>query len=319
VVSRVDGGPGGVWINGSTVLNGSNRIMPAAGQYRELFGAAALETQTLILTQNMAPATIVMRPNQFQLWHIVNTVPGMSFDFATSPNGVQWRQTAYDDLPLVWENFSAASNLNAAFTLGPANRVDLLVQAPARKGVHALSVAGDMLTIQVQGNDDGWRPAAGMTAFPTAPALYPQTPAAMKDIASSEIGLSRKITFASATPGVSLGADQPLIQLAAAEQWQVSNTTSAPRTLHLDNLPFQVTEIFDPATMSAPRILAPPWKWADTIQIPASTANVSVPGYVTLQLRGGRRMGPAPYAYRIALFHSVPMVSSAAGRFRSTQ
>jgi hypothetical protein len=229
----------------------------------------------------------------------------MSVDFLPFSEGVQWRQTAQDDLPLVWENYSVPAHHNAAFTLGPANRADLLVQAPARPGVFALKVTtrtarqpSERTLLSVQVADDPQSRTATAREFPSAPALYPETPEALRDI--TEIHTRRNVVFTEGSGQPE--ADDLLLELAAGEEWRVSNTTSLPRILHFSDMPFQAMEIFDPATMGAPRIVPVPWPWADTIQVPASIESNSVPGSVTLRFRGGRRESSPPYAYGVELF-----------------
>src|SRR5262249_6555335 len=152
--------------------------------------------------------------------------------------GLSWRQSAQDDLPLLWANFSAPSNNNGAVALGPGNRADLLVRAPAQAGIYTLNAtartAGQatpvaLATVQVA--NDGLRHALGgrqadVRVF-DSPALYPPMPASLKDIEGSEIGASRNAMFVNS--GVASGADSPMMTLAAAEEWRVSNSTSLAR------------------------------------------------------------------------------------------
>ena len=317
IVSVLDRGPNAVWIGGYDVFDSAVDLIPVTGDYQR---ALSVEQRTLTLHPSMTPIAIEMRPRQIQLWHIVNRAAGMTFEFQpfSEAAGFQWRQTANDDLPLVWDNFSSPSNINAAIALGPANRIDLLVQAPARPGSHSFKVvmagktsASVSAIVQVTPSHTDLRGASSrgvtqrvvtqeMREFPSAPALYPPTPAALLDI--TEIGARRAVTFTSApggTLGGTLGSDAPQISMPAAEEWRVSNTTQVARTLHFSGMPVQMLNVFDPATMSAPRLFGNPWPWADTIQIPAAT---SMPGSVTLRLRGGRREGALPYAWSQALF-----------------
>jgi hypothetical protein len=322
-ISRVVDGPGAIWIGGLVVSAPATTALMENSyrdRLREVYGGdAGLAMQTVIIRPNEAfpsgagawasRGVIAMRPNQTELWHIVHAEPDTSMEFTPFSEGVQWRQTAQDDLPLVWEKFSATANDNAAFTLGPGNRADLLVKAPAQPGVFALKVTTrsgaqqtERVLLSVRVADDPQIRTAEAREFPSAPALYPETPAMLRDIASDEIGMRRNIVFTNGSG--QLGADEPLMQLAAGEEWRVSNTTSLARTLHFSDMPVQVMEIFDPATMGAPRLVPVPWPWADTIQVPAMIESKSVPGFVTLRFRGGHRESSPPYAYGVELFRT---------------
>jgi len=307
IVRMVGRGPDAAWIGGLNVFDNGDATPPVAGAYQHTLG---VERYTLVLSAATPPVSIEMRPRQVHLWHIVNRAPGMSVQFQPFGDGsdFQWRQAAKDDVPLVWENFNAPANLNAPVALGPGERADLLVQAPALPGYHVLNTvsrSSGQITAQAAvkvnpGHSEPRNAAGAMREFPSSAALYPQTPAALLDI--SAVTAHRTVTFTSASAGAALGADAPLISLPAAEEWRVSNTTPVARTLHFPGMPVQLLDMFDPSTMSGPKLYGQPWLWADTIQIPAAN---SVPGTVTLRLRGGPQDGSSPYVWGGPLFRSV--------------
>ena len=132
-VSLVNDGPQAVWIGGMNVFNNTGEIVTVGGQYQDRLG---VERNTLRFQPGMAQANIAMRPGQMQLWHIVNESPGVSLEFqpfAAGSGFSKWSRTAGDDdVPLVWGKLlEALEPKRCTFSLGPANRADLLVRAPS--------------------------------------------------------------------------------------------------------------------------------------------------------------------------------------------
>jgi FtsP/CotA-like multicopper oxidase with cupredoxin domain len=70
-----------------------------------------------------------MQPGEVQLWRIVNT-SARNAAYFMAPDGFQWRQLAQDGVQFARETYAKKENENRPFYLAPANRVDLLVQAP---------------------------------------------------------------------------------------------------------------------------------------------------------------------------------------------
>ena len=71
-----------------------------------------------------------MQPGEVQLWRIVNS-SARNAAYFMAPEGFVWRQIAQDGVQFNDENFKASEN--RPFYIAPANRVDLLVQAPMRE------------------------------------------------------------------------------------------------------------------------------------------------------------------------------------------
>jgi len=202
-------------------------------------------------------------------------------------------QTAQDGVQYAWENYTRRSNL-ARFRLAPGNRADFLVKAPATAGTHYMVFwppAGVAAIKDIRANTvfkivvDG-EPAGVNTSFPTQ-AEYPQQPEFLKDITEQELrGRHRTVTF-SMEGGPGGPPNQPVFKiddeqfnegvidqvmlLGNAEEWTLANTSLAGVThpFHIHVNPFQITEVYDPATMTAPAKLPQPWPWGDTIAIPA--------------------------------------------------
>jgi FtsP/CotA-like multicopper oxidase with cupredoxin domain len=90
--------------------------------------------------------TITMQPGQVQLWRIANTssrggifVAGFAPATATTPSSPQvfaWKQTAQDGVQFTGPNYQNSQNPN--LMIFPANRADLLVQAPTAPGQYVL-------------------------------------------------------------------------------------------------------------------------------------------------------------------------------------
>ena len=74
---------------------------------------------------------IKMQPGEVQLWRIINT-SGRTAAYFMPPEGLAWRQLAQDGVQ--FDNGPYQQSLNKPFYMAPANRVDLLVQAPLAPG-----------------------------------------------------------------------------------------------------------------------------------------------------------------------------------------
>jgi FtsP/CotA-like multicopper oxidase with cupredoxin domain len=69
-----------------------------------------------------------MQPGEVQLWRILNTSGRSAAYFMAPPKGLHWRQLAQDGVQFATNNL--LNSKDKPFYLAPANRVDLLVQAP---------------------------------------------------------------------------------------------------------------------------------------------------------------------------------------------
>jgi FtsP/CotA-like multicopper oxidase with cupredoxin domain len=251
-----------------------------------------------VLVNGQLAPTITMRPGQVQLWRIVNATVQKSVnltfnrvqDEVKNPPAVAYRQTAQDGVQFSWKNFSDPQNGTAALTMAPANRVDLLVQAPA-SGTFLLGSTDPkqaMLKLVVSGGP--YDPPMG---FPTAAADYPVLPPFLKDIDPAEIRQRREITYGSYTVP---NATQPLLtqlqftidgkqfedhkinqvmELGTSEEWTVYNADTIQRIAHPFHIhvnPFQIVEVFDPSKALQPRKFLEEAVWWDTFAIPPPVA-----------------------------------------------
>ena len=140
---------------------------------------------------------VTMKPNQVQLWRIVNGAARnfVQFDsFAQhGPGGqsVAWRQIAQDGVQFSYPNYQRFGAMNAKFNLAAANRADLLVRAPAREGDYELNVVQSvsdlpsgtpttLLTVRVKADDKTIAPPMDFIKdekdFPTFPAFLADIP-----------------------------------------------------------------------------------------------------------------------------------------------
>src|SRR5262249_30711540 len=88
--------------------------------------------------QSNKTAIITMQPGEVQLWRIVNATAGggqgkITLQFTPT---VPFKQIAQDGVQFAFENYNTAQNGQQPITMMPANRVDLLVQAPQQAGCY---------------------------------------------------------------------------------------------------------------------------------------------------------------------------------------
>jgi FtsP/CotA-like multicopper oxidase with cupredoxin domain len=228
---------------------------------------------------------IQMAPGEVQLWRIVNGAFRDAFQLyyfepqsstpcsAAQPPASfepQWRQIAQDGVQLDVKNYQTLGRVDASINLGPANRADLLLRAPAPTGAqtarYTLCVRRNS-ALFVQANPPAPAPpdppspllTVEVSGAPVDPPMdfipdgsFPTLPAFLADIQPSEIYVRRQVVFGagnSTIDGTSFQdhhIDQTM-QLNSAEEWTVSNQAndkSHPFHIHVN--PFQITEIFQP-------------------------------------------------------------------------
>jgi FtsP/CotA-like multicopper oxidase with cupredoxin domain len=243
----------------------------------------------------------------------------------TSQGGVvpSLYQTAQDGVQFAWPNFAAQlPNGQSTFHFAPGNRNDFLVKAPAVDSTSYLvfwpPAGGPPPITDIQNNlvlqlVVKGAPTGQNTQLPTQ-SQYPVQPGFLADIVP-EPRHKRTITFdmhppgnpaVPHQPGTSGPGKQPFfyindVQFAEgvinqtmmkgdAEEWILENKSlsSIQHPFHIHINPFQVTEIYDPNTMSKPQVLPQPWVWWDVIPIPAGKQNADqsiTPGYVKMRTR----------------------------------
>jgi len=303
--------PGTHWYHahkhGSTALNVGNGMTGAfviEGEYddslRKFYGRG-LQEQVLVIQQletalNLLSAAsggppplsvngrlnpvVTMRPNQVQLWRIVNGAARsfVQFDSFTARGAggqtVAWRQIAQDGVQFSFRNYLRLGKINAKFNLAAANRADLLVRAPARKGDYALQIvesvsdlpAGTtktLLTVRVDG--EAITPAMD---FITEERDFPRLPDFLADI-KGPFQRKRELYFNTNPSSARKGkgamplheidgqlfdghhVDQTMT-LNTVEEWTLFNqTVNIAHPFHIHINPFQITEVFQPNSASA--------------------------------------------------------------------
>jgi FtsP/CotA-like multicopper oxidase with cupredoxin domain len=256
-----------------------------------------------------SPATLVngqqspviqMRTGEVQLWRMINADVQSTVNAGFSSSGgsasITFRQTARDGVQFAWKNYSDSSNGTQTITLAPANRIDLLVQAPATPGCYQLIPPGSgqtaLVYITVTGNS-----GARLSGFPTQESQYPQLPVFLADVDPGTIHERRDITYGSRNAQANVPASgnpktqtqftingkqfedgyvNQVMLLDTDEEWTLYNADilSVGRPAHPFHIhvnPFQIVEVYAPKTNQdvQPTIENPPYVWWDTFAIPS--------------------------------------------------
>ena len=257
---------------------------------------------------------VKMRPGQVQMWRIVNgsyrdiiafnnfTHQGDSKPCSSTGPCVDWRQIAQDGVQFKWDNYERVGKVDAIFALAPGNRADLLVRAPTSTGKYTLGIGitpapnqipipGTLLTVSVEGD-----PMNPPMDFIQNMQDFPEFPPFLRDIDEKDIYTRREIVFEShpsapGRPGPPPGKltihtingkqfsntqiDQAML-LDSVEEWKLVNKTQIiAHPFHIHINPFQITEVYNPLTMSDPQQLPAPWIWWDTIAIPPASKTLA--------------------------------------------
>lgn len=255
--------------------------------------AAANRNVPPILVNGVQTPTITMQPGQVQLWRIVNATVQSFLKGATfqPAGGITFKQTAQDGIQLAWENYNNAQNGADPIEMSPANRVDLLVQAPSTPGCYTWqdSARGTILYVNVTGT------TVAAKGFPTHEDEYPRLPEFLKDV-DPNIEYRRDVTYGSRAKETPPAGERSIVQftidnrqfedqhldqlmkLDTDEEWTVYNTDDVSvfpkpteiigHPFHIHVNPFQIVEIYDPNTMDKPLVLPAPYVWWDTFPIP---------------------------------------------------
>ncbi|HJQ27386.1 MAG TPA: multicopper oxidase domain-containing protein [Blastocatellia bacterium] len=286
-----------------------------------------------ILVNGQFTPTLSMRPGQVQLWRMINATVSKFITAEWQPcvagDAVpQFRQTAQDGVQYSRGNYT---KLNKGATqplasMAPANRVDLLVQAPNKVGVHVLQIPGvpgsggnqprppvPILFINVSGD------ALPMDFIPAD--KFPEIPDFLDNIDPKTIRLRREVTygwdFGTNAPGRKPNGDPPqyyidgkkfedqvinqVMLLDTAEEWTIYNKTiEIAHPFHIHVNPFQIVELYDPSNfyglgtgVIGPDVLGPDFVWWDTFGIPPG-----VPGTNGKPDPNGKEVVPGYFKFR---------------------
>jgi FtsP/CotA-like multicopper oxidase with cupredoxin domain len=263
--------------------------------------------------------TIKMRKGQIQLWRMINasvsTFVSGQFKPCTGTPPLQCVQTAQDGVQFSQTNYQKQPLGNKgqnplAFPLAPANRVDLLVQAPTTAGLHVMQTTGNnprpILFVQV--TDETQNPAM---QFPPVD-RFPKLPDFLNDIPASAVQVRREVNYGSCVPNLPKQSRQPplrqwtingkqfedgivnqQIKLDTVEEWTIYNsTTQAAHPFHIHVNPFQIVEVFSPNAPAGQQLqkFDKDFVWWDTFAIPtaktdSTSGGVIASGYFKMRSR----------------------------------
>ena len=276
-------------------------------------------TSPPLYVNGQSTPTITMRRGQIQLWRMINATVStfISGQFKscsgstplqcmqTAQDGVQFSQTNYQNQPLGNKGQSPLS-----FPLAPANRIDLLVQAPTTTGLHVMQTPGDnpkpILFIRVTDEP----PINPPMQFPSVSA-FPVIPHFLRDITANDVQVRREINYGSCVPNLPKQSRQPplrqwtingkqfedgvvnqQIKLGAIEEWTIYNTTTqAAHPFHIHVNPFQIVEVYNPNAAAGQQLLKfdKDFVWWDVFAIPTAkqdaNGNVIASGYFKMRSR----------------------------------
>ena len=226
---------------------------------------------------------VTMKPNQVQLWRIINAAARnfVQFDsFAQHGRGGQtvvWRQIAQDGVQFSYPNYQRLGTIySTKFNLATANRADLLVRAPAQEGDYALQVvqsvsdvpsgtATTLLTVRVKADANKIDPPMD---FIVDERDFPRFPVFLADI-TGPIHTKRELFFnTNPSSGRSGKGQMPLHEindklfdghhvdqtmiLNTVEEWTMFNqTVNIAHPFHIHINPFQIVEVFQPNSATA--------------------------------------------------------------------
>ena len=209
---------------------------------------------------------IDMRPGEIQFWRFVNAGVGAGWGGLKASlwdKGVTVKQTAQDGVQFSWQSYQEQALLESDDNFASGNRVDWLVQAPAKAGDYTLFAdlnrTVKLLTLRVSGSEMNPAPQ-----FPTQN-NYPEFPDFLKDISDSELTPpGQTVTFDyvpnpnfKTAPTFTIDGKQfsedPAnfikVNVGQAQEWTVRNPTTVPfripHPFHIHVNPFQIVEIND--------------------------------------------------------------------------
>lgn len=278
----------------------------------------------LVFVNGQFTPVIKMNPNEMQFWRIINACHQKSLPLnppqpvAPTTAPLKWVQTAQDGVQLNPGTSTSPGNYNPAVTnasfpvpalaptpatslpsssgsLAPANRIDLLVQAPSTPGTYKVTFSGRntvLFTVEVK-QDPNTPVIKNPMPFPTT-AQFPQMPGFLADIDPAKVVVRRELHFASVAdpssgkPASNRGTKPPYaaprhtingkqfdshidqaMLLGATEEWTLYNDSQgAAHPFHIHINPFQVIEILNPSISKNPVKLPGPWIWWDNFAIP---------------------------------------------------
>ncbi|MGW2371041.1 multicopper oxidase family protein [Kitasatospora sp. NPDC001683] len=213
-------------------------------------GTASIDSNnpTVRLVNGRLRPVLSMRPNETQLWRLVNA--GADIFYRLQLDGYRFTVVGEDGSPVA--RVTTADNL----LLPPGKRYDVLVTAgprPARATLRTLAYSNgpqgdaypdtELATIRVTGAPVHRRPAV-TGAIPTAPADLAAEPVAQRRtvaLSESDDGNTFYINGRQFTPDSSI-FDTPA-KLGTVEEWTIVNRSGEDHPFHLHTNAFQVLSV----------------------------------------------------------------------------
>src|SRR5882724_129758 len=248
-------------------------------------GPGSRAVPLLSVNGRLAPV-ITMQPNQVQLWRLVNgaerdaalfqgfVARGASTSCSGTPTTtcVHWKQTAQDGVQFNYTNYQGTKEDNQ-FNLAPANRADLLVQAPSAAGTYDLKVQAGLCRNDCNPGKPNIVPqietlltvvVKDSAISPPMPFIsneqdFPTFPPFLADIPATDIFVRRELVFQDNGGKLEINGKQfndhdfnQSMLLNSSEEWKVSNLDSTKEhPFHIHVNPFQIIEVFQPQSAAA--------------------------------------------------------------------
>ena len=209
----------------------------------------------------------------------------------------KFRQIAQDGVQYAWKNYQRqfTEEPKTKFVLAPANRADLLVQAPMQTGISVLAFGAAPNTPNP--NNRVAAANANIVAYvnvvegsgnynkkwPSEVGEYPVMPEFLDDITSVTCS-GKTITFdmpgPATTPKINgeVFSDHRVDQcvlLGDVWEWTLKNNSPISHPFHIHVNPFQVVEVFDATNPTQTTGLQQPWIWYDTFALPPANGTTA--------------------------------------------
>jgi FtsP/CotA-like multicopper oxidase with cupredoxin domain len=244
------------------------------------------------LVNGQLTPTIEMHPGQIQLWRMINATVAtfLTAKFVPCSGGapLQCVQTAQDGVQFSQTNYKNQLLGNTGQNpigdqMAPANRIDLLVQAPTTEGLHVMQTPGGKPILYVNVKDDAVNPQMQFPpsdAFPVLPLFLADVPANVRKRPPIRYG-SVKLDGTSRTARqfnidnkqFEDGHIDQVMTLDTGEEWTIVNEdlTGIAHPFHIHVNPFQISELYDPNAPAGQQLqkFDKDLIWWDAFAIPA--------------------------------------------------
>ena len=253
-------------------------------------GLGGGEPPAAALINGQGNPILTMKPGEIQRWRIIGATQNVNAQFTVGlPPGFTYAQIALDGVQFSPENYVCQPILennsgdckprpasrpikltSAAFTIGPATRIDLLVRAPRQSGTHqaryrsppptlarrtrkgvvappVAAVNGDLLTVEVTADKPLEMRFPSMAEFPPMPSFLADIPAP-KVTRTVGYQLEDQATLDQVQFFINQAKYDPecaneVLTLGTAEEWSLTNNSAIAHPFHIHTNPFQVVRL----------------------------------------------------------------------------